>query len=269
MASHWKGLTLDAIVGATLVLADGRVYEVSAEENRDLLWALRGAGSAFGVVAELKFNTFDAPSNATVFQIALNWNNEQTARNGLTAFRNFAKDTQPAELNMRLFGNAQGTSLEGVYYGSTQQFNNVVQPLLKNAGGTVRSARTMGWLESLNAYANNEKLDATYPYNMVSSLCRRMQTFPLTRPLARQLLRQEPATPRPYRHGTEQLRQVLVNDCADGLRWASVVVPDRHARGEELGRVIRAGRRHLVRTPQQAFPDPVLRPCDGEQRAVS
>jgi len=168
MSSHWKGLTLDWIVGATVVLADGRVHEVSKDQNKDLLWALRGAGSAFGVVAELRFDTFDAPSNATVFAVTLNWNNEQTIKNGLTAFRNFAKDNQPAEMNMRLNANGQGTTLEGVYYGSTQQFNNAIQPLLKNAGGTVRSARTMGWIESLNAYANNERLDVTYPYNTVS-----------------------------------------------------------------------------------------------------
>jgi FAD/FMN-containing dehydrogenase len=167
MSSHWKGLAVDWIIGATVVLADGRVYEVSKDENKDLLWALQGAGSAFGIVAELRFNTFDAPSNATVFTVALNWNNQQTATTGMNAFRSFAKDTMPAEMNMRLSGNAQGTTLEGVYYGSTQQFNNAIQPLLKNAGGTVRSAKTMGWLESLNAWANNEKLDATYPYSMV------------------------------------------------------------------------------------------------------
>jgi len=168
MSSHWKGLTLDWIIGATVVLADGRVHEVSRDQNKDLLWALQGAGSAFGVVAELRFNTFDAPSNATVFSVTLNWNNEQTIKNGLTGFRNFVKDNQPAELNIRLNGNGQGSSFEGVYYGSTQQFNNAIQPLLKSTGGTVRSARTVGWIESLNSYANNERLDVTYPYNTVS-----------------------------------------------------------------------------------------------------
>jgi FAD/FMN-containing dehydrogenase len=169
-ASHWKGLTLDWLSGAQIILADGKVYQTSPSQNKDLFWAIQGGGSAMGVVTELRFKTFAAPSNGTVFTINLNWNNEQAARNGLTAFRNFARDNMPSELNMRLQGNAQGATLEGVYYGSTQQFNNVINPLLKSASGTVKSAKTQAWMDAFKSWANNEKIDATYPYSMVSAV---------------------------------------------------------------------------------------------------
>lgn len=49
------GLACDAVVGAELVLADGRVVRANARENPDLFWALRGGGAGFGVVTAMQF----------------------------------------------------------------------------------------------------------------------------------------------------------------------------------------------------------------------
>ncbi|CAB5096661.1 unnamed protein product [Rhizophagus irregularis] len=53
------GLTVDNVMGATIVTADGEVRELSANKNEDLFWAIRGCGINFGVVYEFIFKAHE------------------------------------------------------------------------------------------------------------------------------------------------------------------------------------------------------------------
>jgi FAD/FMN-containing dehydrogenase len=49
------GLSLDNLIAVEIVTADGCLRHASADENADLFWAVRGAGSNFGVVTSFTF----------------------------------------------------------------------------------------------------------------------------------------------------------------------------------------------------------------------
>jgi FAD/FMN-containing dehydrogenase len=50
-----NGLTIDDLLAAELVTADGSLVEVDAESDPDLFWAIRGGGGNFGVATRFRF----------------------------------------------------------------------------------------------------------------------------------------------------------------------------------------------------------------------
>src|SRR5690606_11206278 len=91
-----QGLTVDRVVAAEMVTADGRVLHASQDEHPDLFWALRGAGGNMGVVTWLEVEA--GPVGDVVFsQMALDasdtagllesWGSAvEAAPRGLTSF---------------------------------------------------------------------------------------------------------------------------------------------------------------------------------------
>src|SRR5262249_50726488 len=52
------GLSIDSLLSVDIVTADGTIRRASANENDDLFWAVRGAGSNFGVVTSFEFKAY-------------------------------------------------------------------------------------------------------------------------------------------------------------------------------------------------------------------
>jgi FAD/FMN-containing dehydrogenase len=88
------GLTIDNLLEAELVLANGERVRASADENPDLYWAIMGGGRNFGVVTTFVFRLHEV---GTIFGGPTFWPVELGAE-VLTAYREFLP-AAPRELN--------------------------------------------------------------------------------------------------------------------------------------------------------------------------
>ena len=92
--SRKYGLTIDNLLEAEVVLANGERVRAGADENPDLFWALRGGGGNFGVVTSFLFRLHEV---GTVVGGPTFWPVEQGAE-VLAAYREFLPNA-PRELN--------------------------------------------------------------------------------------------------------------------------------------------------------------------------
>lgn len=88
------GMTIDNLVSAEVITADGQKITASDSENQDLFWALRGGGGNFGIVTQFEFKLYpvgpDILSGLVVYPFA-------EAKQVLEKYRAFAQ-TAPEEL---------------------------------------------------------------------------------------------------------------------------------------------------------------------------
>ena len=89
-----RGLTIDNLLEAELVLASGERVRASSDEHPDLFWAIRGGGGNFGVVTSFLFRLHEVD---TVVGGPTFWPAEVSAE-VLSAYREFLP-TAPRELN--------------------------------------------------------------------------------------------------------------------------------------------------------------------------
>jgi FAD/FMN-containing dehydrogenase len=90
------GMTIDNLISADMVTADGNKIRASANENADLFWAIRGGGGNFGVVTQFEFKLHavgpEILAGLIVFPFA-------QAKQVLTQYRELMKSA-PEELNV-------------------------------------------------------------------------------------------------------------------------------------------------------------------------
>jgi FAD/FMN-containing dehydrogenase len=94
--SRKHGMTVDNLLSANVVTADGRQLTASGTENADLFWGLRGGGGNFGVVTDFEFRLHPVGPNVLSGLIVYPF---AQAKQVLTQFARFTA-TMPDELNV-------------------------------------------------------------------------------------------------------------------------------------------------------------------------
>jgi FAD binding domain/Berberine and berberine like len=125
------GMSIDNLLSAQVVTADGKVLAASASQNDDLFWALRGGGGNFGVVTCFEFQ---AHAVSTVWGGLLLYPREK-AVGVIRHFRDYMASA-PDELTAyaALLHGPDGSPLVGVipcYCGDLADGERVLQPLRK------------------------------------------------------------------------------------------------------------------------------------------
>jgi FAD/FMN-containing dehydrogenase len=156
------GYSIDNLLAVQIVTADGQVCTASETENPDLFWAVRGAGSNFGVVTALTFRLH--PVGPLVAMTAPFYALEDAER-VLAAWRDVAASA-PDELSFNaLFWSVpavEGFPLElhgravlilvSVYAGDAGEGERVLQPLRKLATPLLDLSGTMPYAALQGAF---------------------------------------------------------------------------------------------------------------------
>jgi hypothetical protein len=137
------GMSIDNLLSAQVVTADGKVLTTSSAENDDLFWALRGGGGNFGAVTSFEFQAHPV---ATVLGGLLLYP-RAVAIDVIRHFRDYM-ESAPDELTAyaALLHGPDGSPLVGViacYCGDVAEGERVLQPLRKFGSPVVDGIQAM------------------------------------------------------------------------------------------------------------------------------
>jgi FAD binding domain/Berberine and berberine like len=85
------GLALDNLLGAEVVLADGRLVIADTSQNSDLFWALRGGGGNFGVVTSMRIRVHPV-GKLLAGMILFPWSDAESVLRGYAEIMSSAPD---------------------------------------------------------------------------------------------------------------------------------------------------------------------------------
>jgi len=142
------GLTLDNLVGATVVTAEGEVVRAGEHENPDLFWALRGGGGNFGVVVDLTFRLHPVSrllGGLLVYPLA-------DAAEVLATWRELMAGAPDNLMCAALITRSALTDQEGAivsvaYFGEPEEGYEAIQPLMDGAAPVMDGLRPMYYAE--------------------------------------------------------------------------------------------------------------------------
>jgi FAD/FMN-containing dehydrogenase len=161
------GLTIDNLLEADVVLADGRFVTASRREHPDLFWALCGGGGNFGVVTSF---LFQAHPVGTVYAGPIFW--EAThAKAVMRAYRDFLP-TAPEELGAfvglktvpstdpfpKEYWGKRACAVISSYNGSAADGEQAIAPLLKGTPAPI-----FNWMGVMPFPAINSLFDGFFP----------------------------------------------------------------------------------------------------------
>jgi hypothetical protein len=161
------GLTIDNLLEADLVLADGSFVTASRSQHADLFWALRGGGGNFGVVTSF---LFQAHPVHTVYSGPIFWD-AKIAKEVMGTYRDFIggapedlgifvglKTVPPVDPFPREHWGKRACAIIGAYNGPASDGEKAMGQFLKNV-----PAPLFNWMGPMPFPAMNGLFDPFFP----------------------------------------------------------------------------------------------------------
>ncbi|MVO88032.1 FAD-binding protein [Streptomyces sp. p1417] len=156
VVSRAYGLTCDSLTGATLVTADGRQIRADRSENKELFWALRGAGNGqFGIVTELTFRTHPAPRAVSAY-LTWPWSKAAAVLKAWQAWGPAQPDEIWSSLHLAAVpGGTPTVSVAAFSLGTYGSLQNAVDRLADKVGSPARSVslKRRSYEQAMEVYA--------------------------------------------------------------------------------------------------------------------
>lgn len=92
------GLVMDSLLSVRMVTARGDIVTASRTENADLFWALRGAGTNFGIITQATYRVYDAINNGQFINADFIY--QAKSSRGLWDILKWADEEMPPELSI-------------------------------------------------------------------------------------------------------------------------------------------------------------------------
>jgi hypothetical protein len=161
------GLTVDNLLEADVVLADGRFVTADKDHHPDLFWALRGGGGNFGVVTSFLFQAHPVKN---VFAGPIFWD-AKDAKKVMSRYRDFIakapeelglfvglKTVPPVDPFPKEHWGKRACALIGAYNGPTAEAQKLLNPLLAEL-----PAPLFNWMGEMPFTAINTLFDPFFP----------------------------------------------------------------------------------------------------------
>lgn len=157
MSRMW-GPALDHIVEVEVVTATGDIVTANNETNADLFWALRGAGSSFGIITNFVLATHPEPAEVVEYTYHFSFGTQEDMA---PVYKQWQEVIGDPDLDWRFsslfIAEPLGAIITGTFYGTEEEY---IATGLRDSmpGGGLVEVDILGWLGHLAHQAEVELL---------------------------------------------------------------------------------------------------------------
>ena len=179
-------MTVDNLISADVVTAEGELVHASEDENEDLFWGIRGGGGNFGIVTSFEFELHEV--GPTVLSGPIVHPFEDTAA-VLSAYREFAaeapdeatvwfviRDAPPLPFIPEEWHGEKVLILAAFYAGEMSDGEQVLQPL-RDIGDAIGPHPYAGWQQAFDGLAPAGNRNYWKSHNFVEMTDGMIETF--------------------------------------------------------------------------------------------